>query len=106
MYYLAVDIGGTEVKIGIVTDEGRVLKKTAVSADFDDYKTPLMQTALKGAADFVRTLAEEKRLTAGSVRQAAEALGIRGIGISTTGMIDKLNGRVAGAAGHIPNYRG
>ena len=105
MYYLAVDIGGTEVKIGIVTDEGRVLKKTAVSADFDDYKTPLMQTALNGAADFVRTLAEEKRLTAGSVRQAAETLGIRGIGISTTGMIDKLNGRVAGAAGHIPNYQ-
>ena len=54
MQYLAVDIGGTEVKLGIVTDEGKVLRKAACSADFDDYRTPLMQTALKGAEDFVR----------------------------------------------------
>ena len=106
MKFLAVDIGGTEVKIGIVTDEGKVLKKTEVSANFDNYETPLMQTALKGAADFVCTLADETQAGAVSPQSAAAALGICGIGISTTGMIDKLRGRVAGAAGHIPNYQG
>ena len=120
--YLAVDVGGTEVKIGIVTEEGDVVCKTAVPADFDNYQTPLMLTALRGAAAFVQAAAgetdksPEKDIPAADqtkqtpdaslagCKEAVQKLGLGGIGISTTGMIDKEKGRVAGAAGHIPNF--
>ena len=116
MNYLAVDIGGTEVKIGLINNRGEVLAKTSVPADFDNYETPLLKTSLNGAVRFVdgmaHHLAEEEKargeepLPAGTPAEAAAMLGIRGVGVSSTGMIDKLRGRVAGAAGHIPNYLG
>ena len=37
--YLAIDIGGTAVKLGIVDEEGRVLSKTEQSVCFDNYET-------------------------------------------------------------------
>ena len=33
--YLAIDIGGTAVKLGIVDEEGRVLSRTEQSVCFD-----------------------------------------------------------------------
>ena len=39
--YLAIDIGGTAVKLGIVDEEGRVLSKTEQSVCFDNYETPI-----------------------------------------------------------------
>ena len=112
MNYLAVDIGGTEVKIGLINNRGEVLAKTSVSANYHNYETPLMQIALEGSISFVGTLRQKEAIETGrsvqaeSPARAAEMLGIQGIGISATGMIDKVRGRVAGAAGHIPNYFG
>ena len=116
MNYLAVDIGGTEVKIGLVNDQGEVLAKTSVPANFDNYETPLLEVALNGSVRFTETLAAKEAAEFGhpdnlpvraeEVKAAAAQLGICGIGISTTGMIDKIRGRVAGAAGHIPHYQG
>ena len=37
--YLAIDIGGTAVKLGIVDEEGRVLSRTEQSVCFDNYET-------------------------------------------------------------------
>ena len=42
--YLAIDIGGTAVKLGIVDEEGRVLSKTEQSVCFDNYETPILTT--------------------------------------------------------------
>ena len=39
--YLAIDIGGTAVKLGIVDEEGRVLSRTEQSVCFDNYETPI-----------------------------------------------------------------
>ena len=44
--YLAIDIGGTAVKLGIVDEEGRVLSKTEQSVCFDNYETPILTTVL------------------------------------------------------------
>ena len=49
--YLAIDIGGTAVKLGIVDEEGRVLSKTEQSVCFDGYQTPILTTVLKAAQE-------------------------------------------------------
>ena len=37
--YLGVDIGGTAVKLGLVDETGRVLRRAERSVSFDGYKT-------------------------------------------------------------------
>ena len=40
--YLGVDIGGTAVKLGLVDENGRVLRRAERSVSFDGYKTPIL----------------------------------------------------------------
>ena len=39
--YLAIDIGGTAVKLGIVDETGAVGPKAEESVNFDGYQTPV-----------------------------------------------------------------
>ncbi len=91
--YLAIDIGGTAVKLGIVDEEGRVLSKTEQSVCFDNYETPILTTVLSAAEQFLK-------------EQAVEPQGLAGIGVSATGQIDSRKGIVAGTCGSLPNYIG
>jgi glucokinase len=88
--YLGIDIGGTAVKLGVVTDAGLVLDKTEASVSFDRYQTPILTTVLAAAADFA----------------ARQAPGLAGIGVSATGQIDTRSGRVAGTCGSLPGWAG
>ena len=83
--YLAIDIGGTAVKLGIVDEEGRVLSKTEQSVCFDNYETPILTTVLSAAEQFLK-------------EQAVEPQGLAGIGVSAAGQIDTRKGIVAGGA--------
>ena len=91
--YLAIDIGGTAVKLGIVDEEGRVLSKTEQSVCFDNYETPILTTVLSAAEQFLKG-------------QAVGPQGLAGIGVSATGQIDSRKGTVAGTCGSLPNYIG
>ena len=91
--YLAIDIGGTAVKLGIVDEEGRVLSKTEQSVCFDNYETPILTTVLSAAEQFLK-------------EQAVEPQGLAGIGVSAAGQIDTRKGIVAGTCGSLPNYIG
>ena len=91
--YLAIDIGGTAVKLGIVDEEGRVLSKTEQSVCFDGYQTPILTTVLKAAKEFLAA-------------QNIPAESLTGIGVSATGQIDSRKGIVAGTCGNFPNYIG
>ena len=91
--YLAIDIGGTAVKLGIVDEEGRVLSKTEQSVCFDNYETPILTTVLSAAEQFLK-------------EQAVEPQGLAGIGVSAAGQIDSRKGIVAGTCGSLPNYIG
>ena len=91
--YLAIDIGGTAVKLGIVDEEGRVLSKTEQSVCFDNYETPILTTVLSVAEQFLK-------------EQAVEPQGLAGIGVSAAGQIDTRQGIVAGTCGSLPNYIG
>ena len=91
--YFGIDIGGTSVKLGIVSETGKVLAKGEQSVSFDGYQTPVLATVRKAAKEF---------LTA----QNISVENLVGIGVSATGQIDSRKGIVAGTCGNFPNYIG
>ena len=80
--YLAIDIGGTSVKLGVVDETGAVLAKAEESVSFDGYETPILTTVLKAAKTFVDG-------------QGLSPASFVGVGVSATGQIDS---RVSGPA--------
>lgn len=93
MKYIGIDIGGTQVKIGVVNEYGEVVVSSAYDVAFDGYDTPIIDTVVAKLSEFI----QENKL---------ESNQIRGIGVSATGQIDTKEGKVAGAAGHIKNWEG
>jgi glucokinase len=93
MDYIGIDIGGTQVKLGLVTEEGTVKNPVAFDVAFDGYDTPIITTVKEKLAWFLKeySLSENN---------------IAGIGVSATGQIDSRAGKVIGAAGHIKNWIG
>ena len=91
--YLAIDIGGTSVKLGVVDETGAVLAKAEESVSFDGYETPILTTVLKAAKTFVDA-------------QGLSPASFVGVGVSATGQIDSRKGIVAGTCGNFPNYIG
>ncbi|HBS92359.1 MAG TPA: ROK family protein [Erysipelotrichaceae bacterium] len=91
-YYVAVDIGGTEAKLGIIDSRGKIHSKMSVAVSFDQYETPIIDTVIKG------------------VEQLIEIQGVKrnysGIAVSAAGQIDVTLGKVIGTNGHIKNYEG
>lgn len=93
MHYIGIDIGGTEVKIGLVTEKGTVLHRRQYSVSFDHYQTPILTSVLKAVDSFLA----EFTLSTNN---------LAGMGISATGQIDAVNGMVAGTCGNIPGWTG
>ena len=91
--YLAIDIGGTSVKLGIVDEEGCVLAKAEQSVCFDYYETPILTTVLSASEQFLK-------------EQDVRPQSLAGIGVSATGQIDTHTGTVVGTCGSLPNYIG
>lgn len=91
--YLGIDIGGTAVKIGLITEYGEIIASTTRPVNFDGYKTPIITTVIKETDAFLASLSFENSE-------------VSGIGVSATGQIDTLTGIVSGTAGHIDNWLG
>ena len=91
--YIGIDIGGTAVKVGLVTEDGSLLATVTESVNFDHYRTPIIQTVLKTVDRFLSA-------------ENLSVSGLSGFGVSATGQIDSREGVVAGTAGHIPNWLG
>ena len=87
---LAIDIGGTAVKMGLLDREGRVLARREASVSFDRYQTPILDTVKKTALEFV----------------SSQGADIEGVGVSATGQVDTALGAVVGTNGKIANYEG
>ena len=86
---LAIDIGGTAVKMGLV-EGGVITARTEASVSFDQYQTPILTTVLKVAKDFM----------------TAHHATVEGIGVAATGQVDDTAGVVIGTNGKIPGYEG
>ncbi len=84
--YIAFDIGGTQIKYGIVSETGRVLKRKTVATEIH----------LGGEQIIQKLILLSKKLMNEHT--------IAGIGISTAGIVDINKGIVTGGADHIPGY--
>ncbi|MGL4995818.1 MAG: ROK family protein, partial [Deefgea sp.] len=88
MNLLAFDIGGTQIKYGIVSNTGEVLSATVVD-------TPKYE----GGEAVIELLRE---LTRTMMNQYV----IAGIAISTFGLVDAYSGLILGAAEAVEGYAG
>ena len=95
--FLGIDIGGTDVKMGLITEKGEIIAKTETSVSFDGYKTPIIDTVIRCASSFLSSMKESD--TCAGYMPAA-------IGVSATGQVDTEKGIITGAAGHIPGWTG
>ena len=80
MMFLAIDLGGTEVKTGLVDEKGTVLEKSSSSVSFDGYKTPIVTSAVNAAKAFL----------------AEHPCEVQGVAVSACGQIDPASGTVLG----------
>lgn len=85
-----MDIGGTAVKMGILDRAGQLHFRAEHSVNFDGYKTPILETVLGCAQQFVQQCGLE----------------IAGAGISATGQVDVESGIVIGTCGNLPGWIG
>lgn len=90
--YLGVDIGGTAVKLGLVSKDGDQIKTDIYDVSFDGYETPILETVKKSIDKFLKLNDATKK--------------IKGIGVSATGQIDSKKGKVVGVGGNIKNWCG
>lgn len=89
--YIGVDIGGTSIKLGIITDRGEVTaKRETIYTDEGDGRT-----VMQAMKDSIRDLLEEQRLNVGD---------ISGIGVSAAGCINSVTGSVAANGGNVPGW--
>lgn len=93
MNYFGIDIGGTAVKYGIVSEQGKLLSEDQYDVAFDGYETSILDTVLRTAPLFLAKYQTERKT-------------LCGIGVSATGQIDSNNGTVAGVGGNIANWEG
>lgn len=91
--FLGIDIGGTSVKIGLLTEDGTFLADRQYATAFDGYKTPILTTVLNSADAFLK----EQGLTPSD---------LSAIGVSGPGQIDPKRGIVEGAASALKGWPG
>ncbi|CUN75880.1 ROK family protein [Clostridium disporicum] len=91
--YLGIDIGGTAVKIGMVTEEGKILLSNSYDVAFDSYETPIFDTVKKSIELFIR-------------ENYIDMKSIEGIGVSATGQVNSNTGTIIGVGGNIKNWCG
>lgn len=84
--YIAFDIGGTQIKYGIVSEIGGVLIHKKVSTEIH----------LGGEQIVQKLIYLSKKLMTEHT--------ISGIGISTAGIVDIDKGVITGGVDHIPHY--
>lgn len=87
-HYLAVDIGGTQIKYGIINSDGIILEHHKLDTE-----------AYKGGPHILKTI---KQL----VQHYKESAGIIGVAISSAGMVDHEKGEIFYSGTQIPNYAG
>jgi glucokinase len=91
-YYLAIDVGGTRVKSGIVTDAGEVIRRRMDSTE-----------GHRGADDLLARIGTWGRELLAFI---PDGQSISAIGVAFTGVIDPARGQVLQLNGKIPDIAG
>lgn len=87
-HYIAIDIGGTKLKHGIIDEEGKFVEKSETASN-----------AHRGAAHLVE-------LVTGICKDYVDKYTIDAVGISTAGMVDVEKGEIIYSGKQIPDYKG
>lgn len=90
--YLAFDVGGTRVKSGIVTGEGKVIRRRIDPTDGQRGADDLLARLTAWGHDLIATLDGGQRIS--------------GVGVAFTGVIDPARGQVLQLNGKIPDIAG
>lgn len=89
--FIGVDIGGTSIKLGIVTENGEVLvRKETIYTDSEDGRS-----VMQAMTDSIRELIAD---------QHADISDFSGIGVSAAGCINSVTGSVAENGGNVPGW--
>ena len=88
--YLGIDIGGTFIKIGVVSENGEVAMRCEVPIVRDGSET-VMETLFRGLDSFMR-------------EHGLDAADYEGIGVSSAGCIDSASGCIAKNGGNVPGW--
>ncbi len=89
--FLSIDIGGTAIKYGLVSEQGDIQFKKKYEAFFDNYQTPLLTTLLTSVKEYHDFL-------------QAQHIEIAGIAISVTGDVNCLTNFIEDGCGSIPGW--
>ena len=89
--YLGIDVGGTYIKMGLVSSAGEVSLHREIPVAKDPERRSVMDIMMQGIEDL---------LSETGIR--AQELG--GIGVSAAGCIDSVKGAVAGNGGNVPDW--
>jgi len=90
MTVAALDIGGTKIAVGLVTEQGNLLAKEVMPTSADAG----LQNSLDRISAAIRKLQQDQHLT------------IEGLGIACTGPVDPLTGSLSAANAFLPGWEG
>ena len=91
MYYICIDIGGTSIKYGVLSEKGEIFIDGTVSTKVTEKENFILSDVKK----LVRNILDEY-----------ENYEIKGICISTAGVVNPEKGEIAYAGPTIPKYTG
>lgn len=91
MYYICIDIGGTSIKYGVLSDEGEIFIDGTVSTKVTEKENFILSDVKK----LIRNILDEYR-----------NYEIKGICVSTAGVVNPEKGEIAYAGPTIPKYTG
>ncbi len=100
-YLLGVDIGGTNVKFGLVDRQGKIFASGLANVSFDRYKTPIMTTVIRELKAFLSDSLTQNRIASELGQQGVRPCGVA---VSATGQIDTEKGLVTSSCGHLPGW--
>jgi glucokinase len=92
-YYAGIDIGGTNIKFGLVDSNGKIL--------FRDQRAAQVEKGAKPLLHLITNIAENLLF-----RAAEDELKINWLGVSSPGSVNNITGTVNGRCPNIPNWVG
>ena len=88
-HFIGVDLGGTNIKFGIVSEKGEILQKGILSAQANLGRTAILNNMNKAVRESL-TFAREKKIK------------IKGIGVGSPGTVNLNTGKIEGSCPNLP----
>jgi glucokinase len=88
-YFIGVDLGGTNIKFGIVSERGKILQKGLLPAQADRGRKAILNNMNKAVRESL-AFAREKKIK------------VKGIGVGSPGTVNLNSGKIEGSCPNLP----